>query len=94
MHAALFRNFCRGLALKVASLGSHDPTSPGMQAARMMLEICREGPAYRALAALYPIELLFAPTCDIMIQGLRHLHLSPDAIDFWVLHSGKDIEHA
>jgi len=94
IHPALFRNFCRGLGLKLESLGGHDPTSPGMQAARMMLEICREGPAYRALAALYPIELLFAPTCDIMIQGLRHLHLSPDAIDFWVLHSGKDVEHA
>jgi pyrroloquinoline quinone (PQQ) biosynthesis protein C len=94
IHPALFRNFCRGLGLEIESLGGRDPGSPGNQAARMMLQVCREGPADRALAALYPIELLFGPTCDILIQGLRHLHLSPDAIDFWILHSGKDVEHA
>jgi pyrroloquinoline quinone (PQQ) biosynthesis protein C len=94
IHPALFRNFCKGLGLKVEAIEGHDNHSPGMQAAKMMLDICREGPAVRALAALYPVELLFAPTCDVMVQGLRHLHLSPDAIDFWVLHSGKDVEHA
>jgi pyrroloquinoline quinone (PQQ) biosynthesis protein C len=94
IHPALFRNFCQGLGLKSAALEGHDNHSPGMLAAKMMLDICREGPAVRALAALYPVELLFAPTCDLMVQGLRHLHLSPDAIDFWVLHSGKDVEHA
>ena len=94
IHPALFRNFCQGVGLKVETLDGHDNHSPGMLAAKMMLDICREGPAGRALAALYPVELLFAPTCDLMVQGLRHLHLSPDAIDFWVLHSGKDVEHA
>lgn len=96
MHPALFRAFCRGVGLTTEKLEGQGPLAPGVQAAHMVMEICRRGPATRAVAALYPIELMFGPTCDIVISGLKHLHLSPDAMDYWFIHSssGVELEHA
>lgn len=93
-HPVLFRKFMHGLGLEPESIEKLDQASPGVQAAEQVTAICREGPAYRALATLYAIELLFAPTCDVIVAGLKRLKLSAEAEYFWVLHSGKDIEHA
>jgi hypothetical protein len=65
MHPALFRSFCRGVGLKLNKLEEQDQTAPGVQAAKMVMEICRQGPVNRAIAALYPIELMFG-------SDLRH----------------------
>ncbi len=94
LHPALFRKFMHGLGVEPESIEKLDQASPGVQAAEEVTAICREGPAYRALATLYAIELLFAPTCDVIVSGLKHLKLSTEAEYFWVLHSGKDVEHA
>jgi pyrroloquinoline quinone (PQQ) biosynthesis protein C len=93
-HPVLFRKFMEGLGLEPEALESLDEASPGVQAAQRVTAICREGPAYRALATLYAIELLFAPTCEAIISGLRHLNLAAEAEHFWILHSGADVEHA
>lgn len=92
-HPALFRKFMRGVGVEPDSL-ELDQASPGIQAAERVTAICREGPAYRALATLYAIELSFAPICDVIVAGLKHLKLSAEAEQFWILHSGVDIEHA
>ena len=34
------------------------------------------------------ITQLFGPTCQMIVQGLRHLDLSQQAIEFFELHSG------
>jgi hypothetical protein len=78
--------------MEVTKLDEQDANAPGVQAAKMVMEICRQGPADRAIAALYPIELMFGPTCDTIIRGLRHLHLSPDALDYWFIHSSSGVE--
>lgn len=78
--------------MEVNKLEDQDANAPGVQAAKMVMEICRQGPADRAIAALYPIELMFGPTCDLIIRGLRHLHLSPDTIDYWFIHSSSGVE--
>jgi hypothetical protein len=83
----------RGVGVEPDSL-ELDQASPGIQAAERVTAICREGPAYRALATLYAIELSFAPICDVIVAGLKHLKLSAEAEQFWILHSGVDIEHA
>jgi pyrroloquinoline quinone (PQQ) biosynthesis protein C len=92
-HPTLFRKFMHGVGVEPAEM-KLDEASPGVQAAKRVTAICREGPAYRALATLYAIELSFAPICDVIVTGLRHLKLSPDAEEFWILHSGADVEHA
>lgn len=94
MHPALFRKFMRGLGLEAAKLQTYHEGDPGLEAARLVTQLCREGPAHRALATLYAIELLFAPCCDMIVRGLKHLHLAPETIYFWELHSGADVEHA
>ncbi len=94
LHPALFRKFVKGLGLESAKLEQYDRGTPGAQASQWVTSICREGPAHRALATLYAVELLFAPCCDIIIKGLKHLHLAPESVYFWELHSGKDVEHA
>ena len=92
-HPALFRKFMRGIGVEPDSL-ELDPASPGVQAAEHVTAICREGPAYKALATLYAIELSFAPVCDVIVAGLKHLKLSAETEYFWILHSGADVEHA
>jgi pyrroloquinoline quinone (PQQ) biosynthesis protein C len=92
-HPALFRKFMSGVGVEPDSL-ELDQGSPGVQAAERVTAICREGPAYRALATLYAIELSFAPICDVIVAGLKHLKLSAEAEHFWILHSGADVEHA
>ena len=92
-HPALFRKFMRGVGVEPDSL-EIDQASPGVQAAERVTAICREGPAYRALATLYAIELSFAPICDVIVAGLKHVKLAAEAEYFWVLHSGVDVEHA
>ncbi|MGE5306952.1 MAG: iron-containing redox enzyme family protein [Alphaproteobacteria bacterium] len=92
-HPALFRKFMRGIGVEPDSL-ELDPASPGVQAAERVTAICREGPAYKALATLYAIELSFAPICDVIVAGLKHLKLSAETEYFWILHSGADVEHA
>jgi pyrroloquinoline quinone (PQQ) biosynthesis protein C len=92
-HPRLFKTFMQGVGVEPAALDL-DEASPGVQTARRVTEICREGPDYRALAALYAIELLFAPICDVILAGLRHLKLSSESEYYWVLHSGADVEHA
>jgi pyrroloquinoline quinone (PQQ) biosynthesis protein C len=92
-HPALFRKFMQGVGVDPQSL-ELDEASPGIQAAERVTAICREGPAFKALATLYAIELSFAPICDVIVAGLRHLNLSSEAEQFWILHSGADVEHA
>jgi pyrroloquinoline quinone (PQQ) biosynthesis protein C len=92
-HPTLFRKFMRGIGVEPDSL-ELDPASPGVQAAQHVTAICREGPAYKALATLYAIELSFAPICDVIVAGLKHLKLSAETEYFWILHSGADVEHA
>jgi pyrroloquinoline quinone (PQQ) biosynthesis protein C len=92
-HPVLFRKFMSGVGVEADSL-ELDPASPGVQAAERVTAICREGPAYKALATLYAIELSFAPICDVIVAGLKHLKLSAEAEHFWILHSGADVEHA
>jgi pyrroloquinoline quinone (PQQ) biosynthesis protein C len=92
-HPALFRKFMLGVGVEPNAL-ELDQGSPGVQAAERVTAICREGPAYKALATLYAIELSFAPICEVIVAGLKHLKLSPEAEQFWILHSGADVEHA
>ncbi len=92
-HPALFRKFMLGVGVSPDAL-ELDQGSPGVQAAERVTAICREGPAYRALATLYAIELSFAPICEVIVAGLKHLKLSAEAEQFWILHSGADVEHA
>jgi pyrroloquinoline quinone (PQQ) biosynthesis protein C len=94
LHPALFRQFIRSMGLEPAVIEKVSEGSPGVEAAQAITNICRQGPAVRALAALYAIELWFAPACDMVLEGLRPLALSSEAIKFFVVHSGADIIHS
>jgi len=94
LHPALFRQFIRAMGLEPETIEQWDEGSPGVQAARQITTICREGPAHRALAVLYAIELWFGPACEMIMTGLRQLKLSSEATRFFVVHSGADIVHA
>ncbi len=94
LHPALFRQFIRAMGLEPEKIEQWDEGSPGVQAARQITTICREGPVHRALATLYAIELWFGPACEMMIAGLRPLKLSSEATRFFVVHSGADIVHS
>ncbi len=94
LHPALFRQFIRSMGLEPAIVEKVTEGSPGVEAAQTMTTICRQGPAIRALATLYAIELWFAPACDMVLEGLRPLALSSEAIKFFVVHSGADVIHS
>jgi pyrroloquinoline quinone (PQQ) biosynthesis protein C len=94
LHPALFRQFIRSMGLEPAVIEKVTEGSPGVEAAQAITTICREGPAVRALATLYAIELWFGPACDMILQGLRPLALSSEATKFFVVHSGADIVHS
>ncbi len=94
LHPALFRQFIRAMGLEPAVIEKVTEGSPGVEAAQAITNICRQGPAVRALATLYAIELWFAPACDMVLEGLRPLALSSQAIKFFVVHSGADIVHS
>ncbi|MGE5306954.1 MAG: iron-containing redox enzyme family protein [Alphaproteobacteria bacterium] len=94
LHPALFRQFIRSMGLEPAVIEKVTEGSPGVEAAQAITTICRQGPAVRALATLYAIELWFAPACDMVLEGLRPLALSSEAIKFFVVHSGADIVHS
>ncbi len=93
VHPKLFRQFVVGLGLQTAALERYDQRTAGVEAAEWVTQICRAGPAHRALGALYVTELLFGPTCEIIMQGLRHLHLSKDTTEFFTLHSVAEEHH-
>ena len=93
VHPALFRRFMRGVGVPTGEVGA-DRSSPGTVAAHMLTEICRAGPVHRALAAIYVLELLFGPTCEVIMKGLQHLHLDPEAVDYWMVHSEAEEHHA
>lgn len=93
IHPELFRAFVRALDLDPAALEIGAGTA-GAEAAARVTRICRNGPAHRALAALYAIELLFGPACELFTRGLEHLGLPAAAIEFFTLHSGADVVHA
>jgi pyrroloquinoline quinone (PQQ) biosynthesis protein C len=94
LHPALFRQFIRSMGLEPAVIEKVTEGSPGVEAAQTVTMICREGPAIRALATLYAIELWFGPACDMVLEGLRPLALSSEATRFFVVHSGADIVHS
>jgi pyrroloquinoline-quinone synthase len=93
MHPELFRKFVRALGLDPAALEVGRGTA-GARAAALVTSICRNGPAHRALAALYAIELLFGPGCELLESGIRHAHLPKDAVEFFEVHAGADVVHA
>jgi pyrroloquinoline quinone (PQQ) biosynthesis protein C len=93
VHPKLFRQFVVGLGLEPAALERYDQRTAGVQAAEWVTQICRAGPAHRALGALYVTEMLFGPTCEIIMQGLRHLDLSAEATEFFSLHSVAEEHH-
>jgi pyrroloquinoline quinone (PQQ) biosynthesis protein C len=93
VHPKLFRQFVESLGLKAAALERYDERSPGVQAAEWVTAICREGPGHRALGALYVTELLFGPTCQTLMAGLRRLHLPDEATEFFSLHSVAEEHH-
>ena len=94
LHPALFRQFIRAMGLEPAVIDQITEGSPGVEAAQTLTTICRQGPAVRALATLYAIELWFGPACDMVISGLRPLALSSEGTRFFVVHSGADIVHS
>ena len=63
VHPKLFRQFVVGMGLQPAALERYDQRTAGVQAAEWVTQICRTGPAHRALGAIYVTELLFGPTC-------------------------------
>jgi pyrroloquinoline-quinone synthase len=94
IHPELFRNFVRAIGLDPNDLSVTVPGSIGAEAAAHVMDICRQGPAHRALAALYAIELLFGPICDLLARGLEQLAYGEQATHFFVLHSGADVVHS
>ena len=95
VHPELFRQF------HIRALGPLDPTeleagagTRGAEAAAALTSICRGGPAHRPLAALYAIELLFGPACDLFKRGLAHAGVSNEDAYFFEVHSGADVVHA
>ncbi len=92
-HPALFRQFVRSIGLQPEALERLGSGSPGVEAARYVTEICREGPGHRGLGALYVTELLFGPTCEAIMAGLKHLNLSPYATEFFSLHAVAEEHH-
>jgi pyrroloquinoline quinone (PQQ) biosynthesis protein C len=93
LHPELFRAFVRELGLDPSKLEVGEGTA-GAEAAAIVTSICRNGPAHRALAALYAIELLFGPACELMKRGLEHLCLPAEAMEFFHVHAGADVVHA
>ncbi len=93
IHPELFRAFVRALGLDPAALEIGEGTA-GAEAAARVTAICRNGPAHRALAALYAIELLFGPACDLMKYGLEHAGLPAQGMEFFHVHAGADVVHA
>jgi hypothetical protein len=94
LHPALFRQFVRSMGLEPEVIEKVTDESPGLEAAQAITMVCRQGPAVRALATLYAIELWFGPACDMVLDGLRPLALSSEATKFFVVHSGADIVHS
>lgn len=94
LHPALFRQFIRSMGLQPSVIEKVSEGSPGLEAAQAITTVCRQGPAVRALATLYAIELWFGPACDMVLEGLRPLALSSEATRFFVVHSGADIVHS
>ena len=92
-HPALFRQFVVGIGLQPEALERLDARSPGVQGAQWVTSICRDGPGYRALGALYVTELLFGPCCEVIMDGLRRMHLSSDATEFFSLHAVAEEHH-
>lgn len=94
IHPELFRRYMRELGLDPAAHQDGESSVLGARTAKRVTDICRHGPAHRALAALYAIELLFGPLCEELARGLSSLSLSDQAMNFFVVHSGADVVHA
>jgi pyrroloquinoline quinone (PQQ) biosynthesis protein C len=93
-HPALFRKYVSALGLQSSLDKAYEAGSPGFDAAQWVTEVCRRGPAHRALGALYVTEQLFGPACQMIMQGLRHLPLSAEETVFFEVHSAVEHEHA
>jgi pyrroloquinoline quinone (PQQ) biosynthesis protein C len=93
VHPKLFRQFVVAMGLQTAALERYDQRTAGVQAAEWVTSLCRTGPAHRALGAIYVTELLFGPTCETIMRGLRHLNLSAEATEFFTLHSIAEEHH-
>jgi pyrroloquinoline quinone (PQQ) biosynthesis protein C len=92
-HPALFRQFVRGMGLQPEAVERLSFSSPGVEAARWVTTICREGPGHRGLGALYVTELLFGPTCEMIVKGLQRMNLSSDVTEFFSLHAVAEEHH-
>lgn len=93
IHPEMFRRFVRALGLDPRALQDGAGTV-GKRTADRVMEICRTGPAHRALAALYAIELLFGAASELFGRGLERLGLSLDAREFFVVHAFAEEHHA
>jgi pyrroloquinoline quinone (PQQ) biosynthesis protein C len=93
VHPALFRQFVRGIGLQPEALERLSSGSAGVEAARYVTSICREGPGHRALGALYVTELLFGPACEAIMAGLKQINLSAHATEFFSLHAVAEEHH-
>lgn len=72
-----------------------EPDSLSDRLIRRFLQVCREGPDYRALAMLHGFEEVFPGLCGAIYTGLVSTgSASPESAMFFSHHAECDIEHA
>lgn len=91
-HTVMFERFMAAIDVQPGTL---EPGSLSERLVARFLQVCREGPDYRALAILHGFEEVFAGLCAVVYAGLvKGGSASPESAVFFSHHAEADIEHA
>jgi pyrroloquinoline-quinone synthase len=93
-HTVMFERFMIGVDIDPKAC-KVEPGSLSDRLIRRFLQVCREGPDYRALAILHGFEEVFPGMCAAIYTGLVKVgSASPESAMFFSHHAEFDIEHA
>jgi pyrroloquinoline-quinone synthase len=93
-HTVMFERFMIAVDIDPRAC-TLEPDSLSDRVIQRFLQVCREGPDYRALAILHGFEEVFPGLCAAIHTGLVTIgSASPESAMFFSHHAECDIEHA